>query len=201
MGLYVNSVSEIPLSESRAYYIYVLDYYNWDEPVSNTLKANAERIAAFCSKNDAVMVKGLPDSHFGSEVLSWIKINGQNPGMVLPALLITTVHPQYFIDSHDTGPFEEPPKNQEPIEKIKDSLIFLKIRDICKSPNDVIVLLEKIFHDIKQKHAIKDFTIAQEQRKGEHGAIVDALILEPNFAGLGVDIKKLVNWARGRITS
>ena len=198
MGLYVNSISEIPLSESRAYYIYVLDYYNWDEPISNTLKANAERIATFCSQNDAVMVKGLPDSHFGSEVISWAKINGQNPGMVLPALLITTIHPQYFIDSHDPGPLEERPENREPFEEIKDSLIFIKIRDICKNPNDVVVLLEKIFHDIKQGHAIKDFTIAREQRKGEHGAIVDALILEPNFAGLGIDIKKLVNWARGR---
>jgi hypothetical protein len=176
----------------------VLDYYNWDEPISNTLKANAERIATFCSQNDAVMVKGLPDSHFGSEVLSWVKINGQNPGMVLPALLITTIHPQYFINSQDPGPLEEKPENRKPFEEIKDSLIFLKIRDICKSPNDVVVLLEKIFHDIKQGHAIKDFTIVREQRKGEHGAIVDALILEPNFAGLGIDIKKLVNWARGR---
>ncbi len=199
MGLYVNSVSEIPLSESRSYYIYVLDCYNWDEPVSNTLKANAERVAAFCSENDAVMVKGLPNSHFYSEILSWVKINGQNAGMMLPALLITTVHPQYFIDSHDPWPFEEPPEDQEPIKAFEDSLIFLKIREICKSPNDVIVLLEKIFHDIKLKHAIKDFAIAHEQRKGEHGAIVDALILEPNFAGLGVDIKKLVNWARGRL--
>jgi hypothetical protein len=201
MGLYVNSVSDIPLSESRAYYIYVLDYYNWDEPISNTLKENAERIAAFCSENDAVMVKGLPNSHLGSEVLSWVKINGQNPGMVLPALLITAVHPQYFVDSHDPGPVEGKSASKEPFEEISDSLIFLKIRDICKNPVDVVVLLEKIFHDIKQKHAIKDFTIVQEQRKGEHGALVDALILEPSFAGLGVDIKKLVNWARGRISS
>lgn len=198
MGLYVNSVSEIPLSDSRAYYIYVLDYYNWDEPISNTLRANAERIAAFCSENEAVMIKGLPDSHFGSEVLSWVKINGLSPGMVLPALLITTVHPQYFFDANKPVPFEENTESQLPFEEIKDSLIFLKLRDICKNPSDVIVLLEKIFSDIKQKHAIKDFAIALEQRRGEHGAIVDALILEPNFAGFGVDIKKLVNWARGR---
>jgi len=191
MGLYVNSVSELPLSESRAYYIYVLDYYNWDEPISNTLKANAERIAAFCSANDAVMVKGLPDSHFGSEVLSWVKINGQGPGLVLPALLITTIHPSYFME----------PYNPESFEEIKESLIFLKIRDICKDPTDVVNLLEKIFNDIKEKRAIKDFTVAQEQRKGEHGAIVDALILEPNFAGVGVDIKKLVSWAKNKISS
>lgn len=190
MGLYINSVSELPLSESRAYYIYVLDYYNWDEPISNTLKANIERIAAFCSENDAVMVKGLPNSHFGSEVLSWVKINGQNPGMVLPALLITTIHPQYFIEPYSPESFQE----------IKDSLIFIKIRDICKNPTDVVTLLEKMFYDIKNKHTIKDFVIAQEQRKGEHGAIVDALILEPNFSGVGIDIKKLIKWVKRRLS-
>jgi hypothetical protein len=77
----------------------------------------------------------------------------------------------------------------------------LKIRDICKSPADVVSLLEKVFNDIKQKHAIKDFAIAKEQRKGEHGALVDALILEPNFAGLGVDIKKLVSWFKRKSPS
>jgi len=191
MGLYVNSVADLPLSESRGYYIYVLDYYNWDEPISNTLKANAPRIAAFCSKNDAVMVAGLPDIHFGSEVLSWVKINGENPGLVLPALLITTIHPEYFIRPYDESSFEE----------IKDSLLFLKIRDICKNPSDVISLLEKLFEDIKQKHAIRDFTIVREQRKGEHGALVDALILEPNFMGVGVDIKKIASWLKKKSPS
>lgn len=189
MGLYVNSVSDLPLSESRAYYLYVLDYYNWDEPIANTLKTNSERIAAVCAASDAVMVKGLPDSHFGSEVLSWVKINGQDPGTVLPALLITTIHPKYFIDSN----------HAEPPDEIRDSLIFLKIRDICTSPGDVVTLLEKVFRDIKERKSIKDFTIARELRKGENGALVDALILEPSFAGLGVDIKKLVSWAKGKV--
>jgi len=189
MGLYVNSVAELPLSESRAYYIYVLDYYNWDEPISNTLKANSERIAAFCSANDAVMVRGLPDSHFGSEVLSWVKINGQSPGMVLPALLITTVHPRYFLEAQANDSFEE----------IEDSLIFLKIRDVCKTPSDVVVLLEKIFRDIKERRQIRNFTIVEEQRKGEHGALVDALILQPNVSGVGIDVKKLISWVKGKV--
>lgn len=190
MGLYVNSVSDLPLSDSRSYYLYVLDYYNWDEPISNALRANNERIASVCAANDAVMVTGLPDSHFCSEVLSWTKINGQGLGTVLPALLITTVPPKYFIDSN----------NVDPSADITDSLIFLKIRDICKSPLDVVVLLEKIFADIKEQRSIKDFTITRELRKGEHGALVDALILEPNFGGFGVDVKKLVSWIKGKIS-
>jgi hypothetical protein len=168
--------------------LYVLDYCNWNEPVSDILKANLERIAAMCAANDAVMVKGLPDSHFCSEVLSWVEINGQGPSTVLPAILITTIHPSYFIDSN----------GKQPPNEISDSLIFLKIRELCKNPGDVVVLLEKIFGDIKERRKIKDFTIVREMRKGEHGALVDALILEPNVGGLGVDVKKLVNWFKGR---
>ncbi len=189
MGLYVNSVSDLPLSESRSYYLYVLDYCNWNEPVSDILKANVERIATMCAEHDAVMVRGLPGSHFNSEVLSWVKINGQGPNTVLPALLITTIHPKYFIDSD----------NVEPPHEINDSLVFVKIRDVCKNPGDVVALLDKIFSDIKEHKKIQDFTISHELRKGEHGALVDALILEPNFVGLGVDVKKLVNWFKGKV--
>lgn len=188
MGLYVNSVSDLPLSEERSYYLYVLDYYNWDEPVSNALKANSDRIASLCAANGAVMIKGLPNSHFGSEVLSWVKINGQEPSKILPALLITTIHPKYFIDSDNSKPHHE----------ISESLIFLKIRDICKTPDDVILLLIQLFDDIKLQKKIKDFSIAHELRAGEHGALVNALILEPNFAGLGVDIKKLAAWFKSK---
>ena len=189
VGLYVNSIADIPLSESRAYYLYVLDYYNWDEPISNSLRANSEKIAAFCAENNAVMIKGLPNSHFYSEVLSWVKINGQSPNTVLPAILITTIHPKYFIESD----------NSKPTREISDSLVFLKIRDICKTPSETITLLEKIFKDCKEKKKIKDFTITRELRKGEHGALVDALILEPSIAGFGVDVKKIISWAKGKM--
>ena len=188
MGLHVHSISNLPLSETRAYYIYVLDYYSWDEPVSNSLQANFSKIESFCAKNDAVMVKGLPDSHFYSDVLSWVGINGQDPGTVLPALLITTVHPRYFIEAN----------NQQHAKDIRDSMVFLKIRDICKTPGEVVDLLEKVFSDIKSKKNIRDFTIARELRAGEHGALVDALILEPNISGLGINIKKLVSWFKSR---
>lgn len=141
MGLHVNSIADLSLSESLTYYLYILDYYNWDEPISNTLRKNSEKIASFCAENNAVMIKGLLDSHFHSEVLSWVQINGQGPSTVLPAILITTLHPRYFIESDNSTPPRE----------ISESLIFLKIRDICKTPGDAISLLEKIFKDIKEE--------------------------------------------------
>ena len=188
MGLFVNSISDLPFNEERSYYLYVLDYYGWDEPVSNTLKANIDRIASLCASHNAVMIKGLPDSHFQSEVLSWVKINGQDPQLILPALLITTVHPKYFVDA-----------NNSPVDtEITDRIIFLKIRELCKTPQDVVTLIEKIFSDIKLFKKIKDFNIVKELRTNEHGALVDALILQPNFIGVGVDIKKLVSWLNSK---
>lgn len=53
----------------------------------------------------------------------------------------------------------------------------------------------------KIKRKINDFTIAREQRRGERGALVDALILEPNIAGFGVNIKQLIGWVNSKIKS
>lgn len=194
MGLYISSISDLPMSEERGYYLYVLDYYNWDEPVSNALTANVDKIASLCAKNNAVMIKGLPDSHFYSEILSWVKINGQDPALILPALMITTVHPNYFIKANDMHIEEKFPEN------FSDSLIFLKIRDVCKTPSDVVSLIEKLFVDISKHKEIKDFTITKEIRRSDKGAFVDALVLEPNLMGVGVNIKKLTTWGMSKIS-
>ena len=67
MGLKIHSIAEIPDSVSRSYYLYVLDYYNWDEPIGNTLRANFDRMAEFASKNDAVVIQPFGESHFYSD--------------------------------------------------------------------------------------------------------------------------------------
>ncbi|MDP5939178.1 hypothetical protein P3846_31670, partial [Pseudomonas aeruginosa] len=74
---------------------------------------------------------------------------GHYPNTVLPAILITTIHPKYFIESD----------NSKPPREISESLIFLKIRDICNTPGDVITLLERVFKDVKEKKKIKDFPL------------------------------------------
>jgi hypothetical protein len=58
MGLKIYSIAEIPENVSRSYYMYVLDYYNWDEPIGNTLRANFG-MAEFASKNDAGALRNL----------------------------------------------------------------------------------------------------------------------------------------------
>jgi hypothetical protein len=185
MGLKIHSIAEIPENVSRSYYIYVLDYYNWDEPIGNTLREHFDTIAEFASKNDSVVIQGIGESHFYSELLSFDSLNGMQPEELLPAIMITTLHPKYFIDRNNKRCIgEKIPENE---------LIFIKLKDTCKTTQDVVLLLEKIFKDIKDKKKIQDFKITKELKKGIGGALVDALILEPNFAGLGVDFKKLTS--------
>ena len=188
MGLKINTLAEIPENVSKSYYLYILDYYNWDEPIGNTLRNSFDKIAEFAAKNDSVVIQGISESHFYSELMSWESINGIDPKDLLPALLITTIHPQYFLNGND---------KQIKGEKIpEDNLIFLEIGKICKSPQDVIKLIEKIFKDIQERKDIKNFQVKKELKAGIGKVLNDAIILEPNFMGVGVNFNKIFNFLK-----
>lgn len=108
---------------------------------------------------------------------------------MLPAFMITTIHPNYFVSRNDQR------CEGEPIPK--DEIVFIRLRDTCKKPGDVLLMLEKIFDDIKDGKRQRDFQVAEEQKRGRGGALANALILEPNFAGVGVDLKRLWSALRG----
>ncbi len=108
------------------------------------------------------------------------------PEELLPAIMITTIHPKYFIDRNDKRIIGEPiPKNE---------LVFIKLLDTCKTPQDVILLLKKIFKDIQDKKRIEDFQVIKEVKKGLGKSLVDSLILEPNIGGIGVDLKQITSF-------
>jgi hypothetical protein len=183
MGLKIHSIAEIPDNVSRSYYMYVFDYYNWDEPIGNTLRSNFDRMAEFASKNDAVVIQPVGDSHFFSELLSWESLNGMKPEDVLPAIMITSIHPKYFLDRDNQE------VRGEPIPE--DEIVFIQLKGICKQPTDVLKIIEQIFTDIKGRKELKNFRVKEEQKAGVSGALVDSLILEPNFMGVGVDLNKV----------
>jgi hypothetical protein len=186
MGLKIYSLAEIPDNVSRSYYLYILDYYNWNEPIGNTLRENFDRIAEFAARNDSVVIQGLPDSHIYSELMSWESVNGIDSQKLLPALMITTLHPKYFLERDN---------KQIKGESIPDDkLIFIEIKKVCQSPQDVVTLLEKLFKDIQGKKAIQDFIIKKELKAHAGKTLNDAIILTPNIGGIGVDIKKLFNF-------
>jgi hypothetical protein len=75
--------------------------------------------------------------------------------------------------------------------------LLIPLRKTCKNTSDVVSLIEKVFKDIKDKKGLPNFAIAKELKKGKGGAVVDSLILQPNFAGVGLDLKKLVDYFKG----
>jgi hypothetical protein len=115
--------------------------------------------------------------------MSWESINGIDPKELLPALMITTIHPKYFLDGDN---------NQSYREKIpEDKLVFIEIGKVCKTPQDVLRIIEKVFQDIKDRKEIKDFKVKKELKGGIGRILNDTIILEPNIAGIGVNINNL----------
>jgi hypothetical protein len=188
MGLWVHSLGEVPANAERDYYLYVLDY-GWDEPLSRVLNQNLQRMMDLASRNEAVVIKGLDSNHFENEVFSCHGINGERSDEILPAILITTLHPKYFHEQN--GRFHER-------EELDDKLLLIPLRKTCSTSDEVVNLIAKIFSDIAEKKELTNFSVQRQmQKKGRFGAFVDALVLEPNISGLGVDLKKLGKFFRG----
>ena len=183
MGLKISTIAAIPQNVERSYYLYILDYYNMDEPIGSTLRNSFDKIAKFAAENDSVAIQGIPETHFYSELMSWESVNGIDPKELLPALMITTIHPKYFLDGNDKQTYNE---------KIpEDKLVFIEIGKVCNTPQDVLKLIEKVFQDIKDKKEIKDFKVKKELKGGIGKTLNDTIILEPNIAGIGVNINNI----------
>jgi hypothetical protein len=185
MGLMIHSLAEYPLEVERSYYVYLLDY-GWHEPLADAIYQNFGKLADLASRRGAVVMRGIVAAHFADEVLSWHHVNGQPAEEILPAILLTTTHPQRF-RTQASGTSHS----------LDDKLLLIPLRTACKNTSDVVTLVEKIFTDIREKKGLPDFAVAQELRKGKSGALVDALILQPRFAGVGVDLKKMVAFFKG----
>ena len=182
MGLHISSLEHIPPNAKRDYFIYLLDY-GWSEPLRDVLAQNYDRMAQIAAEHEAVVIRGTRSVHFEDEVFSWHNINGENAEELLPAILITNRHPQKFRESFNDR--QSPPVEND----LK--FILIPIKKFCETTNDVVVLIEKIFKDIKAKKDLDDFQVAQEKKKGLGRTLADSLILEPNFYGVGFSFKQL----------
>lgn len=188
MGLYIQSLENIPLEARRDYFIYLLDY-GWSEPLGDALMKNYEKMASIAAENKAVVIRGTHRVHFEDEVLSWHHINGDNAENLLPAILITNRHPHNFKETYGN-------KNKRVEEDLK--LILVPLKQVCKTTTEVVNLIERIFIDIKNQKDLTDFKIAKELKKGVGRAIVDAIILEPNISGVGFNFNSLISYFKNR---
>ena len=181
MGLMVHSLEEIPANVKRNYYIYLLDY-GWNEPLSDVINKNFQKISDQASKSNSVFIKGTIGSHVDNEILSWHHINGESGEEVLPAILITTLNPHAFRNLE----FPE-------LKEINSKIILIPLKKCCESSTEVISLINQIFKDINERKKLKNFSIAKEMKKVIGKRLLDGVILQPSFYGVGFDFKKFFN--------
>ena len=187
MGLWIQSLENIPAEAKRDYFIYLLDY-GWNEPLGEALMKNYEKMASIAAEHKAVVIRGTQRVHFEDEVLSWHHINGEDAENILPAILITNRHPKKFKESHN------PHKSDLVGDDLK--MIFIPLKKFCKTTTEVVSLIEKIFNDIKSGKDLDNFRVGKEMKKGFGKAIADSIILEPNFAGMGFSFNKFRDYFR-----
>ncbi len=202
MGLYVHSLNKLPLGLNREYYLYVLDY-GWDEPLGTALHENFRRMADLAAKNQAVVIAGTDARAFTHEVLSvhiddpqfsYQSVNGEPGDELLPALMITTIHPGKFKETNPEYRF-----SRAEVGQADDKLILLPLRSVCQNATEVMALIERIFRDIAANKPLREFSVAKEIHAGQHGAYSDAFILKPALWGVGVDLKELLKtWKQKR---
>jgi hypothetical protein len=77
-------------------------------------------------------------------------------------------------------------------------MILIPLKKVCSTTTQVVSLIEKIFNDIKNQKDLDDFRIARELKKGIGRALADAVILEPNFAGMGFSFKKMIEYFKNK---
>jgi len=138
----------------------------------------------------AVVIRGTKRVHFEDEVLSWHNVNGENAEEILPAILITNRHPRKFKESYSSNGKDEIEKNLK--------LILIPLKKFCESTSEVVTLIEKLFNDIKDQKDLDDFRVSKEIRKGFGRALADAVILEPNFAGMGFSFSKMIEYFKNK---
>lgn len=205
MGLYVHSLERLPAELERDYYLYVLDY-GWEEPLGKALHQNFHRMADLAARNNAVVIAGTDRTNFVDQVFSvhvddpqfsYHRVNGENGENVLPAIMITTIHPKKFKETTPGYRFSEiAPGTAD------DRIILIPLQGLCKTSTDVVTLVEKIFTDIAAQKPLSKFSIAKQvQPKRLLGSFSEAIILKPTIHGIGVDIKQILTMLATRRTA
>lgn len=185
MGLWVQSLENVPAEAHRDYYIYLLDY-GWSEPLADALIQNFAKMASLAAENRAVVIRGTHRVHFEDEVLSYHHINGADAEDLLPAILITNRNPHKFRHVYqpgDAGPVENDLR-----------LILIPLKKFCNTTTEVVQLVERLFTDIKQQKALKDFRIAKEIIKDDRRAKADSIILAPDEGGQAIPMEEVVSY-------
>ena len=183
MGLKVHTLERLPDDGNREYFVYLLDY-GWDGPLQRAMMDNFDQIADQISGHRGVVVAGLSVGHFSNNVLSWHQVNGQPADDILPALLVTDCHPNDFKKLGDDDQRLGSEKRPGP-----DRLILVPLRKLCRTEAEVVEVIQNIVQDIRAGRSLSDFQV--QQMVNPKRGLADALVLQPNFNGIGLDLKRV----------
>ena len=198
MGLLISHLKTLEAFPDRELYIFLLDY-NWpDGKYEKIFKTHFQTMAKRASDSNSVVVGSNRGIHFANEVLSFYRVFDLNADKVLPAILITKAHPSYFVET--IGPEEHPIKDPTSDDLCRDDVVLIPLKDACSSAEEFSTIIESIFSDLDSGTELQNFSIAEydtyhqyqeNRRQSLSERIGNALILEPNLSGMGVDLRKL----------
>jgi hypothetical protein len=191
MGLYVTHLKNLPY-EQRSLYVYLLDY-GWPEgPYEKIFRDNFMTLSGRASDTGSIVIASKNGIHFANEVLSWHNVNGLDADTILPAILITKTHPNYFVESTDEN---------RPAEDGLGDIVLVPLKAACTSPEDFASTMESVFADLEKGLTLRNFRIAEHDAvaappkvgklRGFVARFGKSVKLEPNIYGVGVDLKKL----------
>lgn len=202
MGLYVSHITTLPADRRRELYVYLLDF-GWPEgEYEKIFKEHFQSISRRASGAGAIVIASHRGVHFANEVLSFHRVFELDAADVLPAILITRTHPSYFVETW--GEEEHPIPNPEVDDLCKSDVVLIPLKRACTTPDGFISLVESIFADLAAGLTLRKFRVAKHNTRHELmlkeptwreavKRLGKAIVLEPNFAGIGVDLKELID--------
>ncbi len=191
MGLYVSHLKNLPYHE-RSLYVYLLDYGWPDGPYEKVFRTNFPALSQRASETGAIIVASHNGIHFANEVLSWHNVCGMDADQILPAILITKTHPSYFVESTD---------DMRPAGEGLGDVVLIPLKSVCTTVDDFARVIGSVFSDLEKGLELRNFQVSEHDHSklrrssqlsnGILGRIGRSLILQPNFSGVGVDLKSL----------
>ncbi len=127
-----------------------------------------------------MVVRGTDRVHFEDEVFSYHEVNGLDGNEILPAILISTINPHAFNEQHKFGRYRD-----------DDKLIIIPLRKFVDNSDQVYGFVRKLLAELKAGKNLSDIEVIKPRSRSIGKRLLDSIVLQPNFIGIGVDLKSL----------
>jgi hypothetical protein len=194
VGLIVSHLKTLARVSDKALYVYLLDFGWPDGKYERLFKSHFSTLARKASDANSVVVASNRGAHFANEVLAYYKVLDLNADEVLPAILISRAAPNYFEET--VGP-EEHTIDPETDPLLREETVLIPLKACCQDEASFVTIVESIFNDLAAGLEIRNFRVAEHDKFRSVGRssfverFASSILLQPNFGGVGVDLKRL----------